>query len=494
MLRTLIEDLRVGNDSRKTLALLRAQMKDKSVLSDAKEALKSFDGWEKLLQSDDAKTRKNAALLIGDLGFSDCKEQLFRAYEAETVLFVRSAYLTALIGMDISEYKDALQNRYEDLLTMQESSQDAKHLREERMALQKLLGTDAESKKHSFCGLKRERRILLLTHPSYREVTMNELTAREKKIVAPGVLVRTSNIKNLTDNRTFREMLFPLSVGYLPSDDPERAAKELIASDLLPFLEESHDGDGAFFFRVDIHSRMPLSEKSAYAKKLSAVLERESGKKLINSTSGYEIELRLTEKKDGTFQPFLRLITIPMSRFAYRKNSVAATMKPYLAALLVRLASPYLKEHAQVIDPFCGVGTLLVERLAFRRAGMTFGIDTFGEAICGARENTKAAGFEVNYIHRDYFDFTHDYLFDEIITDMPKRGKKTKAEWDYFYDQFFEKSMSILKDDGVMVLYSDEAAFVKKQIRRHERLKLETEYPINDRESSYLYIIRARSN
>mgnify|MGYP002245200123 CR=1 FL=1 len=59
---------------------------------------------------------------------------------------------------------------------------------------------------------------------------------------------------------------------------------------------------------------------------------------------------------------FLKLYTIPMQRFSYRKNVVAASIHPSLAAMLVSLAKPYLKENAQILDPFCGVGTMLIER------------------------------------------------------------------------------------------------------------------------------------
>ena len=44
-------------------------------------------------------------------------------------------------------------------------------------------------------------------------------------------------------------------------------------------------------------------------------------------------------------------------RFSYRKNVVAASIHPSLAAMLVSLAKPYLKENAQILDPFCGSST-----------------------------------------------------------------------------------------------------------------------------------------
>ncbi len=40
-------------------------------------------------------------------------------------------------------------------------------------------------------------------------------------------------------------------------------------------------------------------------------------------------------------------------------------------------------------------------------------------------KNTAAAGQIIHYINRDFFDFKHEYLFDEIITNMPfKIGRK----------------------------------------------------------------------
>jgi len=51
-----------------------------------------------------------------------------------------------------------------------------------------------------------------------------------------------------------------------------------------------------------------------------------------------------------------------MDRFDYRKGSVAASIHPSAAAMLLMLAKPYLRKNAQLLDPCCGVGTMLVER------------------------------------------------------------------------------------------------------------------------------------
>ena len=53
---------------------------------------------------------------------------------------------------------------------------------------------------------------------------------------------------------------------------------------------------------------------------------------------------------------------------------------------LAKLAQPYLKANAQVLDPFCGVGTMLIERNKLAPANPMYGIDIFGEAIDKAME------------------------------------------------------------------------------------------------------------
>lgn len=79
---------------------------------------------------------------------------------------------------------------------------------------------------------------------------------------------------------------------------------------------------------------------------------------------------------------------------------------------------------------------MLIERDIRVPAREKYGIDIFGEAI---REPGECiiCGEKINFINRDYFDFTHAYLFDEIITNMPVRGRKSKEETDTFYGRFF---------------------------------------------------------
>ena len=81
----------------------------------------------------------------------------------------------------------------------------------------------------------------------------------------------------------------------------------------------------------------------------------------INSATDYEAEVRLLERKDGGFTPFLKLYTIKDKRFSYRKEFVSSSIAPVNAALTAELYEVF-KGERQILDPFCGVGTMLIER------------------------------------------------------------------------------------------------------------------------------------
>ena len=95
----------------------------------------------------------------------------------------------------------------------------------------------------------------------------------------------------------------------------------------------------------------------------------------------------------------------------------------------------------------------------------------------------------INYIQRNFFDFTHDYLFDEIVTDMPVRGKKSKEEQDRLYSRFFMKAAEILKPGGVIIMYSNEMGFIKKQLRLNRDFVMKKEFCIRAKEGYCLFII-----
>jgi 23S rRNA G2445 N2-methylase RlmL len=493
MLETCYNEIKQHTNPRENLSRIRSIIKDPV----QKERFLSLAGdgalLVELLEEQDPKVRKNAALLLGDLQMQQALDALFHAYNIETTLFVKSSYLTAIGRLDVSERLPDLKKCLAQLEAQEPSEEERKHIQAEIRELREIITGVEGIQKHTFTGFCTEREVLLTNAKELRNVTLQELEElgikkHQVELHPLGVLVHTSDVAALSRLRTYREMLLLLHTGRIPQDAAIAAAK-IQESELWELLQECHDEPAPFYFRLEVKGHMELNQRAVFAKRFSAELERLSGKKLINSPKDYEIELRLIETREGNFIPFLKLYTIAAKRFAYRRGATATSMHPALAASLVREALPYLKEDAQILDPFCGVGTLLIERDILVPAREKYGVDMFGEAIGKGRENAAAAGQQIHFINRDYFDFQHDYLFDEIITDMPLRGKRSREEMDAFYAEFFRKSKEHLVPGAVIILYSNEEGFIKKQLRVQKEYRLLQESCIRKKEEFSLYVI-----
>ena len=522
----LIEAILQDRDIRVNLIEIRQRMKQPGerevflrLLSDTPKLSDKLRG---LLAHEDPKVRKNAALIMGETNAGEYLTALYEAYQQEETLFIRGDYLKAIRQLDYRPLLGKLKERLEELKDREVPEEELKHYREELTQLQKLLLQLQPGKRHEFTGMDGRYDVLLTTNRNFREVTARQLAGGKDQVsqVSLGVRVRQADLRRIFQIRTFRELLFVLNVTGI-GPEPEEAASALADSDLMALLARGHEeekndtgqehsaGSGdlpqargqekssvakPFRFRITVIGKMPLDKRSAFIRKCSFAREQSSGRKLLNSASDYEAELRLMERKDGTFLPLLTLHTLKDPRFTYRRESIAASIHPSDAALIAALTRPYLAEDAQVLDPFCGVGTMLVERDSLKSAKGLYGVDIFGEAIEKGRENAKLAGRNIHYVNRDFFAFTHKGLFDEIFTNMPVRGKKTKEEQDEFYQRFFAKAEETLKPGGIMVLYSNEKGFIKKQLRLREAWKLVNEFCLNEREDFSVFVIRRRES
>lgn len=477
---------------REALSRLRATLKEEGQKEAAKKLLGNGEAVLPLLEASDAKVRKNAAALLGDLSIPAAAQALFKAYQKEETLFVRGTLLGALEKTDPAPYGKELAERYRVLCAQEIKEEEKKHIRDELHALERILRREGRAPYHTFTGWNQRYTVLLTTDYKYAQVTADQITAYKKAIHPLGVQAVTDRLAELTEIRTFRELLFVIGLHekLTIADGPEAFGTALAESKLLSLLERSHKEHAPFYFRIDIKAGLSLEERSRYTKRAAAVIEEKTGRKLLNAPDEYEFEIRMVLDKYEKIHVFLKMATVPMGRFFYRKETIAASIHPSRAALLFALAKPYLKKRAQILDPCCGVGTMLVERHRFLPVRESYGIDYFGEAIDKARINAEAAGLETHFIHRDFLDFTHSYPFDEIIANMPVRGKRTKEEQDDFYGRFFEKAQTLLAPGGIMLLYSNETGFIKKQLRLRPKWKLLEEYPIRPRDSFYLFILR----
>lgn len=492
MIEQFYENLKLSENPRKELISIKQELKEPSAVLRLRSIINGeYEIFLKFLKHEDAKVRKNTALILGMLQADEAVDALYATYEEESQRFVKSSYLTALENLNYDRYLSKLEQRLKELENYQPQENEEKHVREEITALRRLLSKQRSSTHHRFRGYSQSYEVILTTDRQYQELTDRQIKQGKVLRLKNGVRVKTNHIEELLTIPTYKELLFLLNVRTL-QPEPDEAAYALAVSDLLELLEKAHTAKDTYRFRLGIYGKMPLDKRGEFAKRLAFSLEQKTRHQLENSMSDYEVEIRLMEKSDGTFLPLVKLYTLPDKRFYYRKNTVAASIRPERAAVIAELCRPYMKKEAQILDPFCGVGTMLLERSRICPARVMYGIDIFGKAIQGARENTALANQKIYYINKDFFEFSHEYLFDEIITDMPVRGKKSREEHDRFYERFFVKALEVLNDKGRIFLYSDEKNFIKKQLRVRTEFSLLQEYSMDEKDRYSLFIIEKR--
>lgn len=343
MIKETWEEIVQSRDVRQNLSRLRKEIKEgggRVVL------LKHMAGQDRylidLLGDEDAKTRKNAALLMGDIGKQDYLEPIYQAYLSEQQMFVKSSYLMAIKNFDYREYLQTFKKRLAQLTETAVADENQKHVMEEIRELNALVVRLEGVRMHEFCGKDETYDIILLTNRNFPELTLQELRRLEPhakaKIFNAGVMARVENLNWMDDLRTYQELLFTVKGMKSCPMDPVSAAEVIVKSDLLKFLARSHKGEPPFYFRVEFKSRMDLGRRSTFAKKLSGQIEMLSERKLINSTSNYEIELRLIENKEGNCNILIKLSSLKDERFLYRKAVIPTSIRPANAALTAALA------------------------------------------------------------------------------------------------------------------------------------------------------------
>lgn len=495
MIEQLYEAIKKGNDIRKNLIQLRKAIKDDTMnrvlfytLKDEPEVF--YD----LLGHEDAKVRKNVALILGELEIEESLDYLYQAYEKEEKMFVKSDYLMAMGHLNYEALLEPLKLRLDTLTKLKVDDTSRKHIDEEIRTLSRMCLKYELPTQHKFTGYKEESDIILLTNRDHKEITLNQLTTSMKKTFNAGIIARVEDLTEVLKIRTYSEILFRLKDVSRVSMNPLEAAKTLYESDLLAFLKVRHEGWPPFYFRIEMKTRMPLDKKSTFTKKMASELERLSNRELINSTSNYEFEIRLIENKEGYFNVLIKLYTLKDKRFDYRKNTVAASIAPDDAALIVELAKPYLDGDAQVLDPFCGVGTMLIERNQVVSSQVMYGVDLYGAAIDGAIENANYGDTAIYFVTKDILDFTHKYMFDEIFTNMPTQsGRTTYEHLSHLYHSFFVKVPTLLRVGGILVLYTRNKDLLDECMTHYKQYKLRESYIISKKEDAYLYILELQS-
>ena len=489
MLESYFRNLIEGRQVRQTLIDLRKKLKDGDAQALEPEQLAQL---RPFLSHEDAKVRRNAALILGEQRDEDSLEALEAAYEAEEKLFVRADYLEAISHLHYGAFLGKYKNRMLELMAQKPEEGAAKHRSKEIRALRTLILQAEKPERHRFTGWKISSDVILTVTPGLEELTRAQLQENlqaDAKVFKGGVEIQTENLETVRAIRTVRGMLFRFCKNPLPGKQPEEIARAIAASGILSYIEERHAGEPPYYFRVDLKVKMESADKSKFISRFTDALEEETDYKLQNAPSDYEAEIRITQGRKGNYFAYLRLASIPDRRFAYRREVLPTSLHPVRAAEVIALVKDYLTEYGIVLDPMCGNGTLLIERSKAVRARSMYGVDIYGEAILAGRKNAEIAGTGIYFINRDFGDFRHEYRFDEILTQFPARTEKTDEEaLERLYQAFVRRVPDWMKEGGTVIALCSEPGMMKRAAVRAGYLQEAAGFQLSEKSGEKILI------
>lgn len=491
MIKKICAEIYEGKNLRENLIQLNQMIKSEVVLDDFLDEYYEHEAcFTGLLENDDAKVRKNAVKLLGRVGDPVLLDILFQHYEAEKTQFLKGDYLAAMAGFEYKRYLPELKKRCRIL----ESQERTKHSAEEMKQLQKLIWKAEPPKRHSFCGDEIDNRILLIVPGGHEETVLKQvenIPETHGRVMTGGCLVTTRNLEKVRQIRTFQAILFDFYPALISSMDGETIGKKILKEGLIPYIEDRHVEKRPFMFRVDVKGMKDIAKKNQLAKALSKCLEENSGGMLVNEPSFYEVEIRVIAAGTKGSRVFLKLTSMSDKRFLYRKWTTSTSMHPAKAALIIQYAETYLKPEANILDPFCGTGTLLIERAAKVSFKSMYGLDISEQAVQATRENSRRAGTTIHVVHRNFNDFKHEYKFDEILTDMPRtENLRERDSASHLYELLFTRGRELLAPQGIMVVYSEDGKLMEKKLAENPWIHRIQRIPMAKDHTSWLYILQ----
>ncbi|MCR5640115.1 MAG: hypothetical protein K6G04_02040 [Lachnospiraceae bacterium] len=490
-----LSDLKIQEKVRESLRGLIDELKNNPEAATPCLSAFSVEEWCFFLENEDAKARKNALGLLALLPWpSDAKskvcDRIVARYLTEDTLFVREAYVKALASFDCAKHLVQLQERFDALTGLDFPAEDLKHIRKERAQLGQLLARYQTKRGHRRNALPRGKKWLLRSEGWLLDLLQSEYP--EGKRLPFGLLVDGTKPSELVNNRLYEQLLLMVPQSKEAPIHKDAFREGFLRCGILSLLRELFAEDQPFAFRLDIYGKYDPEVRVALVKKAAAALEDATGGYLYNAPSDYEIEVVLFPRRDGSFGMFLWPGNFGEERFSYRKCTSAVSMAPQKAAAAAQIAKPFLKEGVFRLDGFCGEGTLLIECQRVAKAREVFGCDIFGDGIRGGRENAQAAGVDIHFVQRDFFDFTNRQAFGELVGEFPDLFHKEAGEKDDFFRKFFQRALELTMEESTWMVITSEENLLKKYVRLHEQLTLKLQAPFGKEKA--LYIIRRQEN
>jgi 23S rRNA G2445 N2-methylase RlmL len=165
----------------------------------------------------------------------------------------------------------------------------------------------------------------------------------------------------------------------------------------------------------------------------------------------------------------IRLSDHTMRQRTYKEAHIPASLRPTVAAAMVRLSEPTFGEV--FVDAMCGAGTILLERMDVG-AAMIVGGDNDAEAMEAAIANTPYRGVSVVYWDARALPLP-DGGVDKVVTNLPWGVQLgSSAQNRTLYPAFFQELVRVLRSGGRAVLLTSEEALMEELLDAEPALYL----------------------
>jgi 23S rRNA G2445 N2-methylase RlmL len=197
--------------------------------------------------------------------------------------------------------------------------------------------------------------------------------------------------------------------------------------------------------------------------------------RLVDEAANVEIWVNLL---GGRLLCGLRLSDRTMRHRAYQVAHLPASLRPSVAAAMVFLTEPEAQDT--FLDPMCGSGTLLAERMLAGEYQQVLGGDIVGRHMEIARQNLAGLGERWQVSRWDARKLPLDSGSVDAVAANPPFGKQigSRQELEHLYPAVLAEIARVLKPAGRVVMLSSQYELLKDAVRRERRLQLVRGYSV----------------
>jgi tRNA (guanine6-N2)-methyltransferase len=162
----------------------------------------------------------------------------------------------------------------------------------------------------------------------------------------------------------------------------------------------------------------------------------------------------------------IRLSDERMRHRGYKVAHIPGSLRPSVAAALVRLSHP--EPQDVVLDPFCGAGTVLIERAHAQRYALLIGCDYEPRALSAARDNIGPRYKPIELHPWDALAVPlPNHSVRKIITNLPWGVRHGSHEDNRrFYPRIISEFQRLLSPGGRIVMLTAETRLMSELIGR----------------------------